>query len=135
MVATESIVQEQRPGHWFKPGVSANPGGRSKGSRNASSLLRDALKAVEKQRAKSAPKTPCRCTIRGYPSCATLNQHFTNQAFLDNAVMIAYERKLVPDLTHETGERQPVNINVIYAGHGAVQVRQPLVPAEATDGH
>jgi hypothetical protein len=34
MSDTDLAVEKQRPAHWFKPGVSGNPAGRARGSRN-----------------------------------------------------------------------------------------------------
>lgn len=66
----------------FPPGVSGNPYGRPKGSTSAFSMeaLVRATKNVEKRKKKK------------------ILEHFVEQAFKDNAVLIALMRKFAPDL-------------------------------------
>ena len=60
-------------------------------------------------------------------SCKTADQHFARRLFASDTVLIAFQKKRIPDLQHQTGDTKPIAINVIY-GHQAprLQVAQPI---------
>ena len=102
--------------------------GRLKGSRNTAALLEDALRKVEKAR---TPGSACLCVRAGFLPCKTIDQHFATQAFLDNTVLIAFQRKRIPDLIHQTAATPPTQVNIVY---GHTQPRVQVVEALHTNG-
>ncbi len=64
----------------FVKGQSGNPGGRPKGAKSEIDKLRAAIKLVEKE--------------EGIP----LYRHFIKRAYLDDTVLIALGKKVLPDL-------------------------------------
>lgn|SRR3990167_7218831 len=105
----------------FQPG---NPG-RKSGTKNRAALLEEALKKVEAGRAKT--NLPCTCSLKyDLKPCKTLDQHFTQMAMLDPQILIAVQRKRIPDLQHQTGAAPPVAINFFYGHHAPkTQIVQP----------
>ena len=93
----------------WKKGVSANPAGKPKGARTEATILRDTLHRLEKN-IEEAKAFLCAC------QCTTIREHFTKRAFQDDKVLVAYMKKIEPDLTQETGQKAPSVINIVY-GH------------------
>ena len=91
--------------NWVK-GVSANPKGRKKGTKDEAGLLLAALKNVE------ANPHNCKC------NCPNIREHFARRAYQDDKVLIAFMKKIEPDLTYEQGDKAPsvINVNRIYLG-------------------
>ena len=107
----------------FQPG---NPG-RLPGTPNRVAAFEKALRRVETERGKTPQ--PCTCTIRyGQKTpCVTLNEHYVRMTFYDPEILTSAQKKLIPDLQHQTGETPPTAINIHYGHLGArVQVTQPL---------
>jgi len=121
--------------HRWKKGQSGNPAGRVKGSRSNAGILNEAIQAAQKRRAEL--KEPCLCAtamlLLGTPkdlwakSCRTVDEHFARRAFLNDAVLTAFQKKRIPDLQQQTGNVQPVAVHIHYGHEQArVQVVQPL---------
>lgn len=123
----DEIKKVKKTGHRYKPGHPGGPG-RPKGSLSASTLLQQALDAVEKDQ-----KT-CKCQDQGLPVCKTIREHFAKRAFHDDKVLVAFMKKIEPDLIQDTGSRPPTQINIIY-GH-LKEADQPKVQIfEPTNRH
>mgnify|MGYP001605062749 CR=1 FL=1 len=114
---------------WFRPG---NPG-RPKGYPNGQNLVKRAIEAAEKKRA--SLKEPCACvtafiklTVASQDdlwerSCKTLDEHFARRAFLDDDVLVALERKRIPDVkADDDGGGRPLVVQVISYGSQPAQV-------------
>lgn len=71
----------------YPKGVSGNPSGRPKGSKNKGSMaeLNEAIRDVAKKKRKS------------------ILRHFVEEAYVDNTVLIALMKKLCPDLRSTEG--------------------------------
>ena len=90
--------EKQNKPQLFKPGQSGNPDGRPKGSKNDLTLLKEALKDVEKTKDNK------------------LFKRFIERAFINDKVLIAAMKKFVSDKQHTElagAEGQPVVINLI----------------------
>ena len=114
----------------FKTG---NPG-RPFGTKNRSVMLENALKLVEKGRAKL--DLPCTCSLKykqadglPMPACKTIDQHFAQLAMLDPQVLIAFQKKRIPDLQHQTGDASPTTINILLGHRKALIVQPEPTPA------
>lgn len=131
----EKTEIKRGPGGRFLPGQSPYSAGRPSGTRNVLGLLNDALKAVEQHRAKL--DEPCSCVLdalaaaspKDQPAilkraCKTLDQHFANRAMMSDTVLIAFQKKRIPDLQHQTGDTPPTQINILL-GHRKLQIVQP----------
>jgi len=109
--------------HAFKPGNNANPKGRPKGSTNFLPELIRAMRSVEKEKRISILK------------------HAWEESLKDNKLLATMLRKIVPDLTNESGEKGPTSIRISYeysskmGDPGADRARQIVRDAiQATDG-
>lgn len=98
----------------FVKGVRGGPG-RRKGERDFRTELVHALRIVEKSKCQSV-------FVRAW-----------ELAWADETMMSALLRKLLPDLSHQTGQSPPTQVNVIYGHQQRVQVVEPI-PAEDGDG-
>ena len=115
----------------FQPG---NPG-RKPGTRDVRSLLDEALKRAAKTRTRL--QEPCACvsfliTDRAEAwalSCQDIDEHFARQAYRKHEVLVAFQKKRIPDLQHQTGAAAPTQINIVL-GHRKVLIAQPE-PANA----
>lgn len=125
-VETEKIKKdsvEKFPNRWRK-GVSGNPLGKPKGIKHERTLLQEAIKIVE-----SDPRTICNCQIiagvldRSIPRCQTIREHFIRRGLVNDAVVSGVLKKLEPDLVHDTTDRKPTTINILY-GH-AQEIKPP----------
>ena len=103
--------------------------GRQPGNPNRAGMLDKALRLVEKGRGRI--KGACTCTLRYHQkaACQTLDAHFARLAFFDPVVLIAVQKKRIPDLQHQTGSASPSIVNVIY-GHKAAPADPAHVPSE-----
>lgn len=118
-----------------------------KGSRNIQGLLDDALHAAQKLRADLHEPCSCvlpetslwlvapsryptdtdetyQARLADYKdqlwerSCKTADQHFARRLFASDTVLIAFQKKRIPDLQHQTGTPPPSIVNIVY-GHAA----------------
>lgn len=140
----------------FKPG---NPG-RPKGAKDIRGLLDDALKAAGKLRAQLHEPCSCvlpetslwlvaptrlltdtdeiyQDKLDSYKdvlwekSCKTADQHFARRLYASDTVLIAFQKKRIPDLQHQIGNQAPTQVNISYGYQGKkVQIIESL-PHEA----
>lgn len=150
MTVSAEALRDSKTGR-FQPG---NPGGKLKqGSRNIQGLLEEALKAAQKLRAQLhepcscvlpetslwlvAPSRHPKETDGAYQvrlqvykdtlwerSCKTADQHFARRLFASDTVLIAFQKKRIPDLQHQTGHSVPTQITIML-GHRKIQIAQP----------
>ena len=71
----------------FKKGQIGNPKGRPKGSTNKRAELLTAIKYVQSRKDPATGKTRKKLLV-----------HAVEQAYVDNAVLVAIMRKLIPDM-------------------------------------
>ena len=121
-----------RQGHWI-PGFAPRSH-RPKGSRGLNTLLEEAIR--RSQRRRIALHEPCLCVKENpeLPMCKTLDEHFTRRAFLDDSILIAVQRKRIPDLTHQTGQLPPTLVNVLYGATPRPPVVDPIPSTALTHG-
>ena len=111
----QAQVIPRNPNGTFQKGYRGP--GKQKGTRDFKTELIEGLRAVEKSKRQSA-------MMRAW-----------EMAWDDGSVMAALLRKLIPDLSHQTGQ-QPVSIQIIY-GHNAparTVITHPL-PDDGPNGH
>lgn len=135
-----AAIKKQRP-YGFQKGVSGNPAGRRKGSKSIAGLLDAAIKAAQAKRA--TLKEPCACVASELvvlnaseefreklyaKSCQTLDAHFARRAWLNDTILVAFQKKRIPDLSHQTGA-PPTAITIAYGHERRVTVAQPLLVA------
>lgn len=118
----------------FKKGQSGNPRGRKKGVPNKRTDLMNAIKYVQGTKGPDGKKRK------------KLLVHAIEQAYVDNVVLVAVLRKLVPDqktlevsgavdVTHELSTALKANLKQVYSRNDTKQIRGPrLLQSDSQKG-
>ena len=98
-------IQETRP-QLYKPGISGNPAGRPKGSKNYTALLEQAIKEYETETGKDFFK------------------HIAKLSFTNTRVMLAVLKKFIPDMKPEEYKEQPEPVVIVLHADNKEDMKQ-----------